>query len=324
VLEIPLARITAIATARSSRELQPHLQGALELEFAVIPLYLTALFSLRDHTNEAIRSFLHGASIEKMLHVALIANVLNATGCSPILSGQRLARGYPQRLPLGATGVELSLRKFSPAFLFDVFVAFDQARASTRHGSTDGNGHFGSIGQFYQAIAAKFRDLGDVPFVGDPALQFVDAVSYSERELFRVSGAGSAIRALQLISAGTGIARDLSDGADPVASPDQLGLTVPGAWPEAVQFEPASVINIVENSRAVMYAADSPARTAVDTFNSTYCHIIADLDATFNGSAGRFEAAISNMYRLTSLARSIVAIEHGDGKFAAPSFEYNE
>jgi len=317
VLEIPLSWITAVATCRSARGLQPHLQAALELEFGLVPVCLTALFSLRERSNEATRSLLYGLAMDRMLHVALIANILNATCSPPRFSPQKLARGYPLPLPHGATGVGLSLRKFSPDHFHGVLLASDQApgriptKAAERRAST--------LGAFYRAIAAKFEEFGDLAFVGDPALQFVDAISYSERDLFRVSDAAAAVRALQLISGRRGVARKGTDDPEPVAPTRQP--TAANEWPEALEFKPSAVINIVENSRAAMYAAGSPARALVDAFNAAYCDVVAALDATFNGRPERYEGAISNMYRLTSLARSIVAIEHRDGEFAAPSFE---
>lgn len=314
MLRIPLFRIAAVATAQSARQLQPHLQGILELKYAVIPSYLTALFSLRDAANKAIREILHGAVVDEMLHVALIANVLNATGCSPILTGQRLTRCYPARLPLDAAGVELGLKKFSPALVRDVFMPLEAPETSSQSlpDLVAGDRSYGTISQFYRAIIGKFDELGDSVFVGDPALQFVDSVSYSERELFRVSDAASAIRALRLIA-----------GEDDMRSRrlEQLACDRPS---DDVPFDPADVIDIVENSQTAMYAPGSPARAAIDAFNSAYCGLLAALHDAFNGEPERYEFAVSSMYRLTSLARSIVAIERGDGTFAAPSFDWSE
>jgi hypothetical protein len=326
MLEVPLVHITAIATARSARELQPYLQGALELEIAVIPPYLTALYSLFDGKNNAIREILRSAVVDEMLHVALIANILNAMHCSPILSPQSLARGYPARLPLGATGIGLELRKFSLDFVHDVFLTPDESTGPTLR-LVDPilvGRPYGTLGQFYRAIIGKIEELGDIVFTGDPAFQFVDEVSYSERELFRVCDARSAIRALRLV-----LGQGNHAGGAPIDSAgsarshrlQQIAGT-PGS--DAIPFDVAGVINVVENSRTSMYPLGSPVRIAVDAFNVAYCSILAALNETFNGKPERYELAVSSMYGLTSLARSIVAIDRGDGTFAAPSFEWSE
>jgi hypothetical protein len=321
MLEIPRARITAIAGARSARELQPHLQGALELEIAVIPPYLTAMFSLREGKNSTIREILRGAVVDEMLHVALIANLLNAMRCPPILSASRLARGYPARLPLDATGVVLSLRKFSLDLVHDVFMVLDQP-ADRRGAPNPAAGGRVTLGQFYRAIIEKIEELGNTVFIGDPALQFVDAVSYSERELFRVYDAESAVRALRLISGEGNSSANTAAGPARWHRLSQIACAPPRS--KSIAFDPASVINIVENSRASMYEPRSPARAAVDAFNVAYCGILAALNESFNGRPERYEFAVSGMYGLMGLARSIVAIDRGDGTFAAPSFECGE
>jgi hypothetical protein len=316
MLKVPLSRIAAVTTARSARELRVHLQGALELKYAVIPAYLTALFSLRDGANTMIREILHGTVVDEMLHVALVANILNAIGCSPILSGQRLVFSYPARLPLDATGVEVGLKKFSLELVRDVFMALNRRgfRARGSRSASAADRPSTTVDQFYGAIIGKFEELGDQIFVGDPALQFVDGISYSERELFQVTDAASAIRALRLVSG----ERDIGFGRS--ARSRRVDKNVSGQWRDA--FDPAGVIDIVENSRAAMYAPGSPVRAAVDTFNLTYCSILAALNDAFNGRPERYEFAVSSMYQLTSLARSIVTIDRGDGTFAAPSFEW--
>ena len=321
MLEIPRARITAIAGARSARELQPHLQGALELKIAAIPPYLTALFSLCEGKNSTIREMLRGAVVDEMLHVALIANLLNAMRCPPVLSASRLARGYPARLPLDATGVELSLKKFSLDLVRDVFMALDQS-ADRGDAPNLAAGARVTLGQFYGAIIEKLEELGDPVFIGDPALQFMDAVSYSERELFRVYNAESAIRALRLISGEGNCSASGAAGSARWHRLSQIVCAPPRS--KAAAFDPASVINIVENSRASMYQPRSPVRAAVDAFNAAYCNVLAALNESFNGRPDRYELAVSGMYGLTGLARSIVAIERGDGTFAAPSFECGE
>ncbi|UFZ06359.1 ferritin-like protein [Bradyrhizobium ontarionense] len=318
--------MTAIGSARSARELQPYLQAALELKLIVIPPYLTALFSLCDGKNEEIREILRSAIVAEMQHVALIANIQNAIGFSPILSAQNLARGYPARLPLCARNDELGLKKFSPDLFSDAVLALDDTADPARRppNPAAGDRPHARLGEFYRAIIGKFGELGDSAIIGDPTLQFVDAVSYSERELFRVYDARSAIRALQLISGEGDVTGEMPINADGSARPDRLLQLVRARGTHAIPFDAASIVNIVENSRTYMYASGSSVRAAVDAFNVAYKSILTALNETFNGRPERYEFAVSRMYRLTSLARPIVATDRGDGTFAAPSFEWSE
>src|SRR5689334_16604750 len=92
------------------RELHRWLQAALELEMFTIPPYLTALYSLRDGSNQASATIIQGVVMEEMLHVILVANVMNAVGAKPCLSPELTKRDgavpwsleatpYPSRVP---------------------------------------------------------------------------------------------------------------------------------------------------------------------------------------------------------------------------------
>jgi len=78
-----------------------HLQWAVELEHATLPLYMCALYSLDDDRNPAAVEILTSILMEEMLHMALAANLLNAVGGAPELDQPRLVPGYPRALPHG-------------------------------------------------------------------------------------------------------------------------------------------------------------------------------------------------------------------------------
>jgi hypothetical protein len=244
-----------------------------------------------------------------MLHVALIANTLNAMGYPPDLSGRRLSHNLPSELPLQAAGVDLNRRKFSPRFLCEIGASPADCRTppAKLSSSFDASNRRGTLSDLYAATAAAIERLGDAAFHGDPRRQFVDAVSYSEHELFPVTDTASAIRALHRMAA--------QDGATSLSP----SLT---AWSAA--FDPAGVINIIRNSVSEMYPPRSPVRCAIDEFNIAYSALLTALNETFNGQPERYELAVSNMYRLTSLSRHIVSFDLGDDTFAAPAFEWTE
>ncbi|MGI8776506.1 MAG: ferritin-like domain-containing protein [Acidimicrobiales bacterium] len=53
------------------------LQQALELEHSTIPPYLYALYSLVPGTNDAVAEVIESVAVEEMLHLTLVANVIN-------------------------------------------------------------------------------------------------------------------------------------------------------------------------------------------------------------------------------------------------------
>lgn len=79
---------------------------AAQLEFATVPPYLVALWSVIDESHPVARS-LRAIVHEEMLHMALANNMLSAIGGTPRLTGPTHPR-YPAALP-GGVHPELSL-----------------------------------------------------------------------------------------------------------------------------------------------------------------------------------------------------------------------
>ncbi len=74
------------------------LQKAVSLEFATIPPYLTALWSIKDQQSEVAKS-LRSVVHEEMLHMAYINNIVSAIGVKPNLKA--VVPDYPCKLPGG-------------------------------------------------------------------------------------------------------------------------------------------------------------------------------------------------------------------------------
>jgi Ferritin-like len=70
-------------------DLHHHLQHALQLELWTIPLYLTALYSIKDlykirhHAYPEAAKLIFSVVIQEMLHLELVCNLTNALGFSP-------------------------------------------------------------------------------------------------------------------------------------------------------------------------------------------------------------------------------------------------
>jgi Ferritin-like len=95
-------------------ELRTYLQGALEIEHLTIPPYLTAMYTIQAGTNKAAYYAIRSVVLEEMLHMTLVANLLNALGGRPRVAHPDFVRSYPARLPYSALTVEIPLRHFSP------------------------------------------------------------------------------------------------------------------------------------------------------------------------------------------------------------------
>ena len=81
--------------------LRKDLQTALQLEHSTIPPYLTALASIKNSYNLEIQETIHNIVIQEMMHMALVANILNAVGGEPSVYNEDFIPDYPSRLPGG-------------------------------------------------------------------------------------------------------------------------------------------------------------------------------------------------------------------------------
>jgi rubrerythrin len=64
------------------KELHAHLRLAGIVELTTIPTYLYAMYSLDDLASDAAK-LIRSVAVEEMLHLALVGNLLLATGGEP-------------------------------------------------------------------------------------------------------------------------------------------------------------------------------------------------------------------------------------------------
>ena len=94
-------------------QLRDYLQVALKLEHATIPPYLTAAYSAKVEANKPSIDIIRVVAKEEMLHLTLVANLLNAIGGKPDLIAPDFVPLYPKPLPTGQTGFDVNIEKFS-------------------------------------------------------------------------------------------------------------------------------------------------------------------------------------------------------------------
>src|SRR5579871_5978246 len=86
-------------------ELKSMLQTALELEHSTIPPYLCALYSIKPDTNLMPVQIIRSVVIEEMLHMIMVANLINAIGGEPKIGAKETDKEglfipqYPTQLP---------------------------------------------------------------------------------------------------------------------------------------------------------------------------------------------------------------------------------
>ena len=111
----------------SLEQLKKDLQTALQIEHATIPPYLTAMGTIKDIYNLEVQSVFKAILVQEMLHMALVANILNAVGGDPKLYFDGFIPHYPSHLPGGVQpDLAVPIEKCSLALIRNVFMKIEQ------------------------------------------------------------------------------------------------------------------------------------------------------------------------------------------------------
>src|ERR1700720_2412111 len=96
MIKISPRYLANVQQAQSGADLCTLLQNALRLEHATVPPYLTAAYSLKVGTiNNTVRNMILQVAVQEMLHMAIVANVINAVGGRPRFADPTLIPTYP-------------------------------------------------------------------------------------------------------------------------------------------------------------------------------------------------------------------------------------
>lgn len=309
------------------------LQRAIELEHAIIPPYLTALYSLVPGRNDEIAAVLRSVVTEEMAHMALAANILSAIGGDPSFTGQHFIPRYPSRLPyhIGGPAFEVPLAPFSLDLVKNIFMVVEQPEFQPHKGHT--------VGNFYATIRKKLRKAGAGAFIGNPKNQL--SIPYGAVVITSLRDANRAIDAIVRQGEGTrqdpltGPAGELAhywrfagiiNGYTLVGDPTQpkppyfafTGLPIP--------FDPTGVIPIVSNARPAMYNNDAQAARVSAQFNGLYATMLQLLEGAYQGNAALVTNITGLMFDMKIIAQRLMSIQiksptgYGPTTYAAPTF----
>jgi hypothetical protein len=310
--------------------LREHLQQAIELEHALIPAYLCALYSLDRSENPLASSIVAGVAIEEMFHMALAANVLNAIGGRPEMDIPRMLPGYPRPLPHVDESFQVSLLPFGAE-------AIGQALQAEHPGGPEADGAsrcVASIGQLYaridSALVRLCAERGEaVIFNGDPSRQVTLGQDARLPAITDLAGARAGLALIVEQGEGGG-------GTDPEAAhyyrflelqvgrrfgPGDTPVSGPTGEPIAIRAE--AIRPMQPDPQLDDQVVGSPIRAAQEDFNQEYCALLALLDLTFNGEPDRIRETIRAMHGLRAHSVDLMQMEvPGTRYVAGPTFEY--
>ncbi|HSK81674.1 MAG TPA: ferritin-like protein, partial [Thermoanaerobaculia bacterium] len=329
----------------SKEDLLRALQQAVELEHATIPLYLTALYSIRPGANVEVAALIKSVVLEEMLHMALVSNLMISIGGAPSIDSPGFVPRYPGPLPGGlAADLTVRLRRCSINQIRDVFMAVEQPEETYEpvHGEVDPDdpeqASLFTIGWFYDRIERSLDRLaaqGEITF-GNEDRQV--AARIGPHRLYRINSLEDARRAIREI-------KEQGEGASPV-DPAQVkgredlahyykfaeivnghqiviekdGFSYTGP---RVPFDPDGVFPMMDDPDTSTLPAGSRAQTLSRQFNATYQALLNALHGTFNGNPDHFSATLGLMYSLELQAQELMQTPSGrnDGTTAGPSFQ---
>ncbi|MER2534236.1 MAG: ferritin-like protein [Rhizobiaceae bacterium] len=338
-------------------ELLALLQIALELELATIPPYLVALLSIKLPRNRGAAERIRSVMIEEMLHMALVANVMNAVGGSPRLNAAA-SPSYPLTMTFRGKAFAdrrfpVDLAPFSEAAIA-TFMELEKPLAKLPELGwlkAEIDVPAPTIGTFY----AKIVEIIEALEANTPGTLFVGAPTRQLEGDYYWSGGGRLVAVTDLESAKAALALVIDQGEGAwspqsafvgrdVDDPFPIGhyfrfseilhhrsyargddpLSVPTGPPIVVDY--SAVYPIKTNARSTDYAAGSEAAKLNDTFNRLYTSMLMQIEEAFNGSPKTLYTAIMNgMHGLASVARALMRVPidgDPDGKTACPTFEW--
>ena len=335
----------SITTLDSLRE---HLQWALEIEHATLPPYLYALYSIKDGTNIESHEIIESVFMEEMLHMTLVANVLNAIGGKPVLDKPDFIPQYPAYLPHSNRAFQVPLTKFSKEAV-EVFLKIEQPETENAIPQDD---KYATIGQFYNAIELGLKYLCDTlgeeyVFTGKPSRQIRPDSTYygGSGIIIAVEDLASALDALEeVIEQGEGMEHQhVWDGDRNMFHPERPEVAhyfrfqeiiyghnfrkgdTPQSGPTGDPFEVDwdAVHNCRPNTRLSDYEEGTEIYEKLTEFNQTYSSMLRLLEHAFNGQPAFIAMATGTMYDLKEKAKELMAMPSGDGlTTVGVSFEY--
>ncbi|WP_353572332.1 ferritin-like domain-containing protein [Candidatus Albibeggiatoa sp. nov. BB20] len=183
-------------------ELREYLQNAVTLEFATIPPYLTAMYSMKDASSSAYQ-LTQSVALEEMFHVYQAANMLISIGGIPKLTGVD-APVYPTFIPNAdeSNTPYINPSRATKSVYKNVFMKIEKPAPYSAPAQGE---NFQTIGQFYKAIYNGFVELGSDIYGNTPG--------YTQYLNLNIgNGAGRIVNVTNLNSAGCAIEQIMQQG----------------------------------------------------------------------------------------------------------------
>ncbi|WP_165854459.1 ferritin-like protein [Streptomyces sp. V2] len=288
-------------------ELKAALQLAIGLELSTIPVYLTALYSIKEGTNTEAAQTIRSVVMEEMLHMTLAANVLSALGGTPSTKpvtfrthkNLKPVPEYPTRNPLVSGIGELALAPFTPGAV-ESFVRIEDPfhGAGSLKDIVCAVDQYATIGEFYAAIStaldAKSKVCKDTDFQNRNQVAATHYYGGAGRAI-QVTDRKSALEAIKMIvEEGEGMPEpNLEEKAKKVTDRDRLN----NGWQMYSHYARFRELQTGRRFRSNQKAKDTPKGSLVPIdYESVHPAFYVKYDAA--GTPGSPESVALNRFDL--------------------------
>jgi rubrerythrin len=323
VLKIDRKLVRQVEAAREPEDLYELVQQAIELEHATIPAYLAAYFTLKLGTNQPVAQIIRSVVVQEMLHMSIASNLLIALGGHPEINKPAFIPTYPGPLPMNIGDLIVPIEKCSVALVRDTFMAIEEPETPI-HIEALAASQYGTIGQFYDALDAKLKEMGPKAFAkGRFQEEMLDNTWFPADQLFRIYDNASASAGIHLIvRQGEGAKTTPLDPEDEPAHYYRFEQIVKGSQlikdadaPSGFAFggapitlDSANVWNMKPNPPSpATLPSGSRARRAAVMFANGYTNLLNALHQTFNGQPAKISEVMGLMYQLRLSAQTVLA-----------------
>ena len=313
--------------------LQEQLQEAVELEFATIPLYMTSLYSIVDGCNSEIYDLIRSVLIQEMLHMVQAANILIATGGTPIVDNASFVPRFPGHLP-GCVHPNLTvyLDKFNISHVFDVFTIIEAPNITcVGHQVPQLSNH--TIAQFYHEIEDCIKTLGDSIFKPEKEelqVRWPWPLQNNSRvgQVHIVTNVSTAIDGINEII-------EQGEGTDPLNPDDLDGGQIAHyyrfqeivcgkklvsvskdkyAYSGAnIMYDPIGVWPMRQNPGAEGIEPGTNCYTQAAAFHSVFRALLRELQTTFSGNPSNIFKTVELMEALQVHAKRVMRVKYDPG-----------
>lgn len=319
-------------------DVQALVQNAIDLEFATLPPYLYARFSILPDSNGPAAERLHSVIIEEMIHMCLACNIMNATGGTPAINPPK----YPGPLP-GDVGGDLTIHllPFSEAAIRQGMAIEEPSEPIDPPAKALAAAPSITIGEYYHRLDLALKALPASAWIANR--NQIDDAQFLQGQIFAVNDYADAHRAIDnIVSEGEGTPVTPGNTGSPLdfqndlahyyrfweIERDQLLVKDPNpvgyAWGGPLGVDWQSVYPAIADPETHDFSNDPPAAQAAQAAcNAAYTAMVDALASAFQGGTGALGVAVRAMFDLRMAALgALTAPLAGGTTVAGPAFRY--